>query len=262
LGSPGQGNYAAANAFMDALMQYRQSGGLPGLSINWGPWASVGMAARLDKVIQAQMAAKGVQAIPVSRALSMLDLALRRNEPQTVAAAIDWRKFSRQFRTAPAPRILEKLVESGPSSSSVAVQNQDWEGILDKLREAPAADRHGIVLAQVRKTLAATLRLPSAESVGVNQPLGDLGLDSLMAVEVRNVLTSVFACELSSTLIFDYPTANALTSYLLRMVFPEQPVAGDAEKPAVSSTEIDQMLSVLEAMPESDARQHFRRATT
>jgi acyl transferase domain-containing protein/acyl carrier protein len=259
LGSPGQGNYAAANTWMDALMQHRHAMGLPGLGIAWGPWASVGMAAKLDKGIQAQIAAKGILPIPVPRALSILDYALRLDQPQVVAAAIDGPKFSRQFRAASVPTMLETLVEAGAASALGAAQAQALDGILDKLRSAPVTERHAIVLTQVRRTLAATLRLSSAESVGSNQPLGELGLDSLMAVEVRNLLTSAFRCELSSTLIFDYPTANALAAYLIQTIFPEQPTAGPPAEQRVSTAEIDHMLSELEAMPDSDASQRFLR---
>jgi myxalamid-type polyketide synthase MxaB len=256
LGSPGQGNYAVANAWMDALMQYRNSIGLPGLSIDWGPWASVGMAARLDKEIQTRMAAKGVPLIPVHRALSVLGEAMRSDHAQVIAAIVDWQKFAKQFHAASVPTLLEGLVEGGAASG--AAQATTLNGILDKLASAPATERHGMVLAEVRQALAAILRLPSASSIGVNQSLGELGLDSLMAVEVGNLLSEGFRCELPSTLIFDYPTANALATYLVQSIFPEQPSAETTE-PSDSSAEIDLMLSELEAMPDSDASQRFLR---
>lgn len=259
LGSPGQGNYAAANCWMDALMQHRHAMGLPGLSVAWGPWASVGMAARLGKGIQAQIEAKGILPIPVSRALSILDYALGLDQPHVIAAAIDGPKFSKQFRAGSVPTMLQSLVEASAASGLGAAEGQALDGILDKLENAPVTEYHQIVLTQVRRTLAATLRLSSAESVGVNQPLGELGLDSLMAVEVRNLLSSAFRCELSSTLTFDYPTANALAAYLIQTIFPKQHAAGPPPEPRVSRAEIDHMLSELEAMPDSDASQRFRR---
>lgn len=256
LGSPGQGNYAAANSWMDTLMQYRRSMNLPGLSINWGPWAAVGMAARLGKGIQAQMADKGIPAIPVPLALSILEYALKLDQSQLIAATIDWRKFSKQFRAGSVPSMLKTLVDLGTASALGAAQALD--GILDKLKSTPVSEHHAIVLSHVRRTLATTLRLPSAETVGVNQPLGELGLDSLMAVEVRNLLTSAFRCELSSTLIFDYPTANALTSYLIQTISPKQPASDVSPAQHISTAEIDQMLSEIEAMPDSEASQRFR----
>src|SRR5205085_2580892 len=220
LGSPGQGNYAAANAYMDVLMQQRRSNGLSGMSIDWGPWAAIGMAASLNKGLQTQMAAKGVKAIPLRRALSTLDFVLRLNPSQAVIAAMDWQKFAQQFRPGFLPKMLAALVRVDNSLASDGPAIAPYlEGMLNGLQSAPVTERHAILLEHVRRILATTLRLPSAESVGINQALGEVGLDSLMAVEVRNLLTNALGCQLSSTLLFDYPTANALTVHLLDVLF-------------------------------------------
>jgi len=234
LGMRGKGEHAAADAFTDALMYHRKSNGCSGLSINWGPWVS-------RKGIQAQMAAEGFRPLPFSLALSILEYGLRLDQPQVLAAAIDWRKLAERYGFGSAPKMWGAFVEGRTAASPEVMQNRGTADVPCKLKNAPVSERYGIVLMQVRKTLAETLRLRSPESVRVNQPLADLGIDSLMAVEVRNLLAAAFDCELSSTVVYDHPTANALAAHVIQTIFPgESMVAAPLGSP-VSTVEIDQM---------------------
>jgi acyl transferase domain-containing protein/NADPH:quinone reductase-like Zn-dependent oxidoreductase/SAM-dependent methyltransferase len=233
LGSKGKGEYAAASTFIDALMHHRKSIGLPGVALDWGPWVL------RNKKFQDLMVGEGVQPIPVSRALSILEYGLRFDQPQVVAAAIDWREFAECYRARSAPRLLEAFVQASTASEPEAVHGHDADNILSKLKNASFPERHEIVLSKVRKTLAETLRLRSAESVRVNQPLADLGIDSLMAIEVRNLLRAAFGCELSSSVVFDHPTANALTAHLIQTIFPGESTATTPVEQPVATAELD-----------------------
>ena len=230
LGMRGKGEHAAADAFTDALMYHRKSNGWPGLSINWGPWVS-------RKGIQAQMAAEEFRPLPISLALSILEYGLRLDQPQVVAAAIDWRKFAERYGAGSAPKMWEAFVEGRTAASPEVMQNRGTADVPYKLKNAPVSERYGIVLMQVRKTLAETLRLRSPESVRVNQPLADLGIDSLMAVEVRNLLGAAFDCELSSTVVYDHPTANALAAHVIQTIFPGESMAAAPLGSPVSTVE-------------------------
>ena len=207
LGSTGQGNYAAANAFMDGLMQQRRRQGQPGLSINWGGWADVGMAANHKSA----MSERGVGLIPVQQGVHIFAQLAKQQAQQMPAQIgvipIDWPNFlqraEQQRPLFTAWRATQRIAEKTPQAS-----------FRSQLESAPSADRLGLVRDYVQSLICHALRLPPTQTIDANQGLLDLGIDSLIAVEVVNRLNAGLGCKLRATLIFDYPTLAKLAQYV------------------------------------------------
>jgi acyl carrier protein len=233
IGSSGQSNYAAANAYLDALARYRQSLGLPGLSINWGAWAGDGMA---GEAVRERMAARGVSAIPPEEGLALLAqlLALAAGRPQIGVMPVDWPKFLQQFAGA-VPPFLEAFAPqaagAGPS-------------FRERLAAAPEAMRPQLLREFLQDTLAVVLGLPSGSRIAPQQGFFDLGMDSLMALEFRNRLEAELGMHLSATLAFDYPSLDALGSHLAGTLLPAGRAAAEAaELEALSEDELARLLA-------------------
>ncbi|MEU9608108.1 type I polyketide synthase [Streptomyces sp. NPDC048057] len=232
LGNPGQAGYAAANSFLDALALHRTARGLPALSLAWGPWGAGGggMAARTgrtdDGVLRAVTAAEG---------LALFDAALTTGEPVLAPLPLD-PTASRSRRAVPPP--LHDLV---PPPAKVATRSEDTGPVPDetpgawhgRLAQLPAADRAPALLALVREAVADVLGHRGAAAVTPNRALGELGLDSLAAVQLRNRLGLLTGLDLPPTLTFDLPTCQQLTDHLLtRLSEAPPPQGGAAAEPA------------------------------
>ncbi|OUD14321.1 type I polyketide synthase [Thioflexithrix psekupsensis] len=217
LGATGQANYAAANAFMDGVVHYRRRQGLPALSVNWGPWAEAGMAANLSEREQARLRHLGLERIAITEGLGILERALRQDLTQLVVLPVQWRAFLGQYASIPA--FLSDWVETQAAVST---------GVSDFIRELqtlPAVQQKTRLTQHVRTQLGKVAKLRDVASIEPRQRFFDLGLDSLMAVELKNALQVSLQRDLRATLIFDYPTLEALVEHL----FSE--VLGLIEKP-------------------------------
>ncbi|GHD52887.1 hypothetical protein GCM10017083_28840 [Thalassobaculum fulvum] len=184
LGAAGQGGYAAANAFLDALARRRRAEGLPALSVAWGRWAAAGMAGELDEAARQRVEALGILAMDDAAALQALDLALTGGLVDPVVAAVDWRRHAARHPSGRTPPLLASLAGS-------AVAEPAADGLLERLREPGLAN--GERASVLRDWMAGEARrILGAEAAGVDpdRPLVQLGLDSLMAVELRNRLNA------------------------------------------------------------------------
>jgi acyl transferase domain-containing protein/acyl carrier protein len=206
LGSPGQGNYAAGNAFLDALAHARQAAHLPALSIDWGPWSDVGMASRMSRHSQARWRSAGFGMVSPDRGLDLFDKLLGEPTPQVCVMPIKWDRLLAQSGGLP---LFEKFREALGQSTAAE------SAILGQLKAAPAHERESLLAAFVRGQLARMLGLDSAHPVPLDQGFFEIGMDSLMAVELRNHLQNSLAISIPLTLTIDYPTVNALVAYLL-----------------------------------------------
>ncbi|MFI0421374.1 type I polyketide synthase, partial [Spongiactinospora sp. 9N601] len=205
LGGPAQANYAAANAFLDALAERRRAEGRPALSLAWGPWDEErAMAGRLGGGDTARMRDSGVLSLPTDEALDLLDRALSGG----VAASLAPVKIDHARPGALAARLR------GPSRRSAATGSS----LARRLAGMDERERREQVLALVRTQVAAVLGQKSAAAVEPGRAFQDLGFTSLAAVELRNALAAATGLRLSATLIFDYPTPLALTDHLLAEV--------------------------------------------
>ena len=208
-GSPGQGNHVAANTFLDSLAKYRQSLGLPGLSINWGVWSEIGTAAKLG--IGQQMQLRGVGEITNEQGLKIFEKLLAQSSPQVGVIPVDWDKFLQQNISSPF------FTDFLNSKSKSQLPKQESE-LLQKLKRANIEQRPSIMMGHLQAEVAKVLALPSNQLPGLQQGFFDLGMDSLMTVELRNRLETNLEISIPSTVIFEYPTIADLAEYLVAQV--------------------------------------------
>jgi acyl transferase domain-containing protein/acyl carrier protein len=215
LGSLGQGNYAAANAFMDALAHQRRAQGLPALSINWGPWAEGGMAATVSDGVQRRWASQGVGVIEPEQGLRVLQhlLPLEGAPPQAGVFAIQWDKFLGAFPADQPPGLLSEFATEVKRKSEVAQAGHS--DILRRLGQAREGERRNVLIGYLRVEVERVLSLDGGMRIEPEERLFDLGLDSLMAVELQNRLQTSLKCTLPSTLFFEYPTLASVAEYLI-----------------------------------------------
>jgi NADPH:quinone reductase-like Zn-dependent oxidoreductase/SAM-dependent methyltransferase/acyl carrier protein len=258
LGSAGQANHVAACAFEDGLAHYRRALGLPALSINWGPWAEVGAATR--GTVSQRLQWKGFQAIEPEQGLRVLEELLGQDRVQIGVLSVDWRQYSdslpRGFRSALLSELSRKTEVSAPSGQGKTEQPQ---ALLQQLNQAPPAKRQKLLLEFLRGQAVKVLGLDSTQSLDYKQPLSDLGLDSLMAVELRSVLSTELglARSLPATLVFDYPTIAALADYLAEEVLSwEKPQAAKPESPQ-KEEKLSDILDRIEGLSEEEVNRMY-----
>jgi acyl transferase domain-containing protein/acyl-CoA synthetase (AMP-forming)/AMP-acid ligase II/acyl carrier protein len=222
LGSPGQANYAAANAFLDGLAEDRRAHGLPGLSINWGPWADVGMAARAASAHGP--ASRVLRPIPPAQALAILDRLFEKNGPaQAVAMSVDWDLLERSLNGQPPPALIADLIrEKGCPASAKSARAGELRFSTEELWNGPAEQRHGLILAHVQKNLAQVMALESPE-LDPEESLTNLGLDSLMALELQHALEESFSIKLPIELLMGMPSLNEFVNRLLEILAKSAP---------------------------------------
>ncbi|WP_445037383.1 type I polyketide synthase, partial [Streptomyces hayashii] len=221
VGGAGQANYAAANAYLDALAHHRHGLGLPATSLAWGPWAGAGMAADGDTA-EARLRRSGLTPLTPETAVEALRLAVSGGNPTTVVADVDWARFAPGLALArPAP-----LLTGIPAAVRALDDVHDHEdrrpraegGALgERLAGLSAAEGAALLLDLVREQAALALGHGSASAVAETRPFNELGMDSLTAVELRNRLGSLTGLGLPSTLVYDYPTPLALADRLYEL---------------------------------------------
>ncbi len=210
LGAAGQGAYAAGNAFLDALARWRAQQGLGGLIIIWGPWAEVGMFVDAGEAGRRAVSERGFDMLSPSRSLAAMSTLIKAGSAGAAVLSVDWAAYSASQPGGRAPLLTSELtatvapVDTGPESGA----------FVEELRAAPAARRRSLLQQKLREEVGAVLN-KSAESIKTNQGFRELGMDSLMSVELRNRLERVLGCSLVSTLAFDHPTIEELGAYLL-----------------------------------------------
>ncbi|MBP1158333.1 type I polyketide synthase [Rhodococcus sp. PvR099] len=207
IGGPGQGSYAAANAYLDALAEKRRAAGYPAVAISWGPWAEGGMAA--DGMVLERMRRDGLEGLPTSIALRALEEALRRDDDAALMVAdIDWNRFVPGFTAVRPSRLVQDLAsapDTGSEESDLAV----------RLSGLSAVEQLRAVVDLVSRQVAGVLGHDGFEHFDIDSAFQDLGFDSLTAVELRNRLVSESGLALSTTLVFDFPTPLALAEYIV-----------------------------------------------
>ena len=191
LGNYGQGNYAAANAFMDAIAHYRRGQGLPGLSINWGAWATAGMAARLAKEHQNRMQSSGVVAIEPESGMQALGSLLSGSQSQVGVFPVNWSEF---FRQMPG---LAKLPFLEAFTTKSVEQNQN-DRILEQLNVASDREQEKLLISYLQSKIAHIMGM-TVSQIELEKSLTMMGLDSLMAVELRNQIQTELRVDIPAT---------------------------------------------------------------
>jgi acyl carrier protein len=224
LGSPGQGNYAAANAYLDALAQWRRQRGLPGLSLAWGLWEQAsGMTGHLGQTDLARMRRGGVVPMSSDQGLELFDAGLSAARAAVVTALIDVRALAAQARSIDVPPLLRGLVSRPAARTAGIAATADLGGLAERLAGLDEAGRQETVLQVVRAQAGVVLGHDSADAVEPGAAFRDLGFDSLTAVELRNRLAAAAGLRLPATVIFDYPSPAALATHLCGLLLPSQP---------------------------------------
>ncbi|MGK3111465.1 beta-ketoacyl reductase, partial [Streptomyces mordarskii] len=209
-GNAGQGNYAAANAFLDALAQHRAARGLAGTSLAWGLWAdSSGMTGELDGADVSRMSRGGVVALSATEGLELFDAAYRTDEALLVPVRLDLAVLRAEAASAGVVAPLLRGLVRVPARR--AAEGAAVSGALARrLAGLSEAEQLDALLELVRTQVAAVLGHDSLDTVEPHRSFRELGFDSLTAVELRNALGAVSELRLPATLVFDYPTPVVL----------------------------------------------------
>jgi len=211
LGYAGQSNYAAANSFMDALAGYRRGKGLAALSINWGLWSDAGMAHRLDQRHVERLAAGGLHPIDPDRALDILGtLVSSDGVPASVGVLnMDWPLFcGRQERTNP---FLSEICDAAPAASTGA---DKASGFADELNSAGPEEQNAMAIAYVKRLLAGIMGSDSGRFDDIKRGFFTMGMDSLMAVELKNRLEKDIGRRLPAIVAFEHSSIEALAGFV------------------------------------------------
>jgi NADPH:quinone reductase-like Zn-dependent oxidoreductase/thioesterase domain-containing protein/acyl carrier protein len=219
IGSPGQGNYAAANAVLDAVAARRQAAGLPGVSLAWGLWAQeTGMTTSLDQADLSRLARLGVQPLPTSQGLDLFDRGRQHHHALAVPIRLNLAVLRAQARAGMLPPLMRGLVRVP------ALRAQAKGGSLaQQLASMPESDRERVTLDSVQAHVGAVLGHADPDAIDPGREFKELGFDSLAAVELRNRLTQAAGLQLPATLIFDHPTPAAVARYLLTEIGRARP---------------------------------------
>jgi NAD(P)-dependent dehydrogenase (short-subunit alcohol dehydrogenase family) len=187
LGQPGQGNYAAANAFLDALAHHRKAQGQPAMSINWGAWADFGFADTPGgRRLAARLALLGIRSMGAEQALEVLKRQLQQGSTQVVAVPVNWRQYREFYPAGSEPPLLSQLAREEADVPRQADRPGEKRGLTSAaLLVAEPGERHQLLQSYLSEQVARVLGL-SASKLDLQQPLSNLGLDSLMAVELKN----------------------------------------------------------------------------
>ncbi|ARQ72497.1 beta-ketoacyl synthase [Streptomyces marincola] len=246
----GQANYAAANAWLDALARHRAAHGLPGLSLGWGPWTSVGgMADRMDEGELLRLRRTGMPPLSPEEGLALLDAATLPGRPAlTLPVRFDLAVMREQAGSGTLPALFGGLVRGAArrASSGRAALEGRLAGLTD-------AEREEVLLELVRGHVARILGHGGVEAVPPGRAVNELGLTSLGAVELRNVLNAETGLTLPATLVFDHPTALAIAGLLHAGLRPEA-----ADPAAALLAELGRIEEALTALAPTDDEAHAR----
>ncbi|WP_438828369.1 type I polyketide synthase [Streptomyces hesseae] len=214
IGNAGQANYAAANAFLDALAEQRRHQGLAATSVAWGPWAGDGMAT--DDALAGRMSRDGLRPMAPAPALAALRRAVARGAAHTTVADIDWAPYATTLTaTRPCP-LIDGVPEARRAGEAGRAPGAASGGspLRDRLAGRPAAEQERVLVDVVREEIAKVLGHASPDGIDAGRAFRDLGFDSLTAVELRNRLSAATGVRLPATLLFDHPTAAAVAALL------------------------------------------------
>jgi NADPH:quinone reductase-like Zn-dependent oxidoreductase/acyl carrier protein len=243
-GSPGQANYAAANAFLDALAQHRRHRGLPAVSLGWGLWEqATAMTGHLSGGDLARATHAG-GALGTAQGLALFDAAMARGHAHLLPVNLDPATVGgRPDDVAAVPALLRGLVRIPGRRAAAGPDRSGPVSLTDRLARMPGPERRRTLVELVRTSAAAVLGHPTPTAIGPDRPFKEVGFDSLTAVELRNRLNAATGLRLPATLVFDHPTPAELASHLLSglAVEPAGPPRGED-----LVTEVDRLTARLE----------------
>jgi candicidin polyketide synthase FscB len=241
-GNSGQSNYAAANAFLDALAHHRRTHGLPTTSVSWGLWAQAStMTGHLDDADLARVRRSGVLALSTEDGLALFDAALTARRSHLVPLRLDT-GLLRSHDPADTPSLLRALHRGPARRTAGPARAAGTDGLRERLAGLAPAERHDALLHLVSTYAATVLGHSDTEQVHAARAFRDLGFDSLIAVELRNRLSAATGERLPATLVFDYPTPAELARHLGEELFGAEAAA---EAPAATPPADDEPIAIV-----------------
>ncbi len=253
---PGMANYAAANAGVDALAAARRARGVHAVSIQWCPWHDVGMhhSANMSRNFD-EMAKMGVRSITGEEGVAFFRALITRPESVLSVLPIDWGTY-RKARRGRDASVFRAIPDALPQASDA----EATDGVLQQLKAASVIDRRTLLDTLVRNVVAGVIRRPAAQ-LDAQQPFGAVGVDSLMALEIRNRLETALERRLTATLTWNYPTVEALAAHLDTLIAPVSP-AGVAAVPEAAAEQVEETVPAfaeIVALSDADALRALRR---
>ncbi|MEU0067919.1 beta-ketoacyl reductase, partial [Streptomyces albidoflavus] len=229
-GSAAQAGYAAANAFLDALAEHRRHRGLPGTSVAWGALGGGGMAE--EEAAAQRVRRGGLRPMSPDRVLRSLRLAVAAGDGVVAVADIDWERFAQGYTAVRPTRLLQEIPEAVAATGAADATRREAgvtaQSLAARLAGMPAADRAREARDLVRAHAAGVLGHAHATDIPEHKAFRELGVDSLSAVELRNVLGAATGLRLPATLVFDHPTPAALGGHLAALLGGEDPADAGA----------------------------------
>ena len=241
IGSAGQSAYAAANAFLDGFAQWRRARGLPGTSIAWGPWDAAGMAAALAPEQRARLSERGLRFLDPSECLRALERAVRDAHTHVGVMGVRWERYLSALPGGTPPLLASFESQEAQPTRARAIRAE---------LEAKQPDERATLLTEfLRAELAQVMDFGSPDQIDPEAQLVELGIDSLIAVNLRHRLEPALECELPSTVLFDYPTIHELTAFLLSEALHFE--GGEAELEAAID---DELLDEIESLSDEEVQ--------
>ena len=257
LGGAGQVNYAAANAFLDALAHYRRAQNLPAISINWGAWSQVGMAAQMSAAELRHLRDNGESLLTPEQGCEVFVELVQQNPVQVGVFPIEWSRYLHGERS----RLVFYQRLAAEYALSPEIAEPAASGWLKSLTATPKEKQYSLLVDQLRNIIAKALRLAAPNSIELRQGLRDLGLDSILSIEVRGRLEKTLECSLPATLLFDYPTVETLALYLSKSVLDLTPEITEPPliepQPLLLDADLVDLFSDLEQISDSDIQQQL-----
>ena len=246
-GSVELSHYSAANQFLDALSRHRAALGLPATSIDWGPWAEVGMSAKASE--QDVLEKLGFFLMPPPSALAAMEAVVRSRRPVSLVADVNWERFQAFIDFCPQPALFARVSSGGQERAELFDR-----GTIENILSEPPAEARRMIEEIVRMQLRSVTLIESSDSIDHEQRFNFMGMDSLMSISFAVSLENYFQVKLPNTLTYNYPNIRAVTDYLFELLYSsgnEAVTNGENARPASISSESG---VATEAVPEQTIR--------
>ena len=243
LGPAGQGNHAAANAVLDALALQRRARGKAALGINWGAWGEIGAVA--NHPLSPQMTKWGMRRLLPSEGVAAFEWMLARSPGQAAVVPVRRDQLRKAAQAGGLPPFFMELTDQDRADRESTTPAASGT-LVSQLRSAPLSSRRSLLVSELQSMVATAIGL--REKVASDRPLGEYGLDSLIAVELGNRLKKAFGYNFAATVLFDYPTIDALADFLTREIpdlFESRHAQPEAAAPSVSQVDNDSAIAVI-----------------
>ncbi|MCF2144947.1 type I polyketide synthase [Desmonostoc muscorum LEGE 12446] len=250
IGSPAQGNYAAVNAFLDTLAEQRRLQGLPILSINWATWQETDIAAALGKLGEQRWQAIGIDLIAPSQGLQILQQLLDESDRQVTVMPVNWSKFFQQFPSGFEPPFLSAIAPE-VKSSNLSSENQPSQ-LLKDLEKTPPNKQYAVLVSFIQTEALAVLGLDPSQRLQPHIGFFEMGMDSLMALDLKNRLQAAIAQEISVSVIFEYSNIESLSRYLISEFFSQESLETSTSESEEDPEEMTQLLAEIQQLSEAE----------